>query len=90
MKKQNREREDELRPEYDVAQLLQGAVRGKYVERYRQGTNLVLLEPDVAAAFPTPEAVNQALRLVMQLSKIPSAKMRRSRKRETAEATTPS
>ena len=86
MKKQDIERQDELRSEYDIAQLLKGAVRGKYVERYRQGANLVLLEPDVAAAFPTPEAVNEALRLVMKLSKIPSAKPRGSRKREAAVA----
>ena len=45
----NQEMEDELRPEYDLAQL-QGGVKGKYTERYRQGTNLVLLEPDVAQA----------------------------------------
>jgi len=51
---------DGLRPEYDWAQLLKEAVRGKYVARYREGANLVLLEPDVAAAFPTPaEAVNE-------------------------------
>ena len=57
--------EDELRPEYDLAQL-KGRVRGKYVERYRAGTNLVLLEPDVAAAFPDARAVNEALRLLIK------------------------
>jgi hypothetical protein len=66
------EMDDDLRPEYDLTQLLQGGVRGKYAERYRAGTNLVLLAPDVAHAFPTEEAVNQALRLVMQLAKIPT------------------
>ena len=65
--------EDELRPEYDLTDLLSGCIRGKYVERYRQGTNLILLEPDVARAFPTDEAVNQALRLAMQLARIPVA-----------------
>jgi hypothetical protein len=64
--------DDDLRPEYDLAQLLKGGVRGKYAERYRAGTNLVLLAPDVAQAFPTEEAVNQALRLVIQLAKIPT------------------
>jgi hypothetical protein len=64
------EPEDELRPEYDLAQLLTGGVRGKYAERYREGTNLVLLAPDVAQAFPTAEAVNEALRLVIRLSEI--------------------
>jgi hypothetical protein len=59
--------EDELRPEYDLAKL-SGGVRGKYVEQYNQGTNLVLLAPDVAQAFPTAEAVNDALRLLIKLA----------------------
>jgi hypothetical protein len=56
---------DELRPEYDLSKL-KGGVRGKYYERYRAGTNLVKLDADVRAAFPTDEAVNQALRSLMQ------------------------
>lgn len=64
----NREMDDELRPEYDLAQL-QGGVKGKYIERYRQGTNLVLLEPDVAQAFPNAQSVNDALRLLIKLAK---------------------
>ncbi len=64
----NHEMDDELRPEYDLAQL-QGGVKGKYAERYRQGTNLVLLEPDVAKAFPNAESVNEALRLLLKLAK---------------------
>jgi hypothetical protein len=63
--------EDDLRPEYDLKHLLKGGVRGKYVERYRAGTNLVRLAPDVARAFPTEEAVNEALRLVMKVAQIP-------------------
>lgn len=59
------EMEDELRPEYDFAQM-KGGVKSKYVERYRSGTNLVLLDPDVAQAFPNDAAVNEALRLLMQ------------------------
>ena len=62
--------EDDLRPEYDMRRLLQGGVRGKYAERYKEGSNIVLLAPDVAAAFPGEEAVNAALRLVLQLSRI--------------------
>jgi len=62
--------DDELRPEYDLRELLKGGVRGKYVERYRAGTNLVLLDPDVAKAFPSEEAVNEALRLVIQLARL--------------------
>lgn len=56
---------DELRPEYDFASM-RGGVRGKYVERYRAGTNLALLSPDVAEAFPTDEAVNEALRAILK------------------------
>jgi hypothetical protein len=59
--------EDEMRPEYDLSQL-KGRVRGKYVERYRSGTNLVLLESDVQAAFPDAEAVNEALRMLMKVA----------------------
>ena len=60
--------DDELRDEYDLTQL-QGGVRGKYVQRYRAGTNLVRLAPDVAAVFPNEDAVNAALRLLMEAGK---------------------
>jgi hypothetical protein len=50
--------DDEMRPEYD----LRGGVRGKYYERYKQGTNVVLLEPDVAKVFRDSATVNEALR----------------------------
>jgi len=63
----NHELEDELRPEYDFSKM-KGGVRGKYVERYQAGTNLVLLDPDVAQAFPTSDSVNDALRLLMQIA----------------------
>jgi hypothetical protein len=69
-KKYTTEMDDELRPEYDLHELLKGGVRGKYVARYRAGTNLVLLDPDVAKAFPDEAAVNEALRLVIQLAEI--------------------
>jgi hypothetical protein len=59
--------DDELRDEYDLTQL-QGGVRSKYVQRYRAGTNLVRLAPDVAA-FPNEEAVNAALRLLLEAGK---------------------
>ena len=73
-KKHSSELVDDLRPEYDLKELLKGGVRGKYAKRYRAGTNLVLLEPDVAKAFPNDQAVNAALRLVIQLTKIPNGK----------------
>jgi hypothetical protein len=61
----NQTDDDDLRPEYDLSQL-QGETRGKYFERYRAGTNLALLAPEVRAAFPTDDAVNQALRSLME------------------------
>jgi hypothetical protein len=60
-----------LRPEYDLRELLKGGVQGKYADRFQEGTNLVLLDRDVAEAFPNDEAVNEALRQVMQLKKSP-------------------
>jgi hypothetical protein len=76
--KSKNEKADELRPEYDLAVLLRKGVHGKYARRYAQGTNIVLLSPDVAKSFPTDEAVNEALRLVMQLKKIPGGEKRRT------------
>ncbi len=67
MRKTKTDTTDESRPEYDLSQL-QGRVRGKYVRRYQEGTNLVRLEPDVARAFPDPKAVNEALRLLIKLA----------------------
>ena len=58
---------DELRPEYRREDLGPG-VRGKYFESYQEGTNLVLLSPDVAKVFPTDEAVNEALRSLIKLA----------------------
>jgi hypothetical protein len=69
-KKPVNEMADELRPEYDMKSLLKGGTRGKYAQRFREGTNLVLLEPDVAGAFPDEKTVNDALRLVMKLTKV--------------------
>lgn len=59
------ELDDELLPEYDFASMPGGA-RGKYAAAYRQGTNLARLDPDVAEAFETDEAVNDALRFVLK------------------------
>jgi hypothetical protein len=60
--------DDELREEYDET-LLKNGVRGKYAQRMANGSNVVRLAPDVAAAFPTEEAVNQALRLLLQAAR---------------------
>ena len=70
--------EDDLRPEYDIASLGPG-VRGKYAGRLK-GTTLVPLRPDVAEAFPTADAVNEALRAVMKAG----AATRRSTRRKGA------
>jgi len=53
---------DEMRAEYD----LRGGVRGKYYQQYREGTNVVLLDSDVAAVFHDSESVNQALRVLIK------------------------
>jgi hypothetical protein len=69
--------EDEVLPEYDFT----GAVRGKYYERYRQGTNVVLLDPDVAAVFRDSAAVNDTLRRLVSLAEAKVAAQRSQRRR---------
>ncbi|MEI6666869.1 MAG: hypothetical protein WCP29_01835 [Acidobacteriota bacterium] len=68
MKKTNASPDDELLPEYDFASM-KGGVRAKYVKRLREGTNIVLVEPDVAAAFPSAIAVNEALRGILNTAR---------------------
>jgi hypothetical protein len=68
MKKASRRQTDEMQPEYDFSSM-KGGVRGKYVRRLRSGTNLVLLEPEVAKAFPTDAAVNEALRTILRTTR---------------------
>lgn len=58
---------DDMRPEYDLS-TLKNQVRGKYVERYSEGTNIVLLDPEVSNAFPDSASVNAALRLLIELA----------------------
>jgi len=65
----NREIEDDLRPEYDFSKL-RGGVRGKYAKRIQQGTNLVLLSPDVARYFPNEQSVNTVLRSLVGIAKM--------------------
>ena len=67
-KTEKRQQRDELRREYDMTKL-KGGVRGKYVARYRSGTNLVLLSPDVAEYFPDEQSVNTALRGLIRVAK---------------------
>jgi hypothetical protein len=63
---------DDLLPEYDFS----GAVRGKYYGRYQQGTNIVLLDPDVAAVFRDSAAVNDTLRHLVSLAEAKVAAQR--------------
>lgn len=56
---------DDMRPEYDFS----GGVRGKHYQAYKAGTNVVFLEPDLIDAFPDSASVNQALRLLVKLSR---------------------
>lgn len=77
MRKKRDEESDELRPEYDLRKL-KFIGRGIYADRYRSGTNLVLLEPDVRKAFPDDESVNEALRVIAKAGKL---QLSRNRKR---------
>lgn len=76
MKKRTNEKVDELRPEYNLRNLLKGGTVGKYAKRYQAGANLVLLDPDVRKAFRDERAVNDALRLVIELRKIDGGRVR--------------
>ena len=55
---------DDLRPEYDLSKLGKG-VRGKHAKRYNEGSNVVVIDPDLTDAFPNAKAVNDALREVL-------------------------
>lgn len=67
----------DMRAEYDF----KGAVRGKYLERYRQGSNVVLLDPDVSEAFPNAASVNQALRTLAARKSVRVRRAQRPRRR---------
>lgn len=73
MKKASAKRNnDDLRPEYDLSQLK--GVRGKYYREATAGTNLVLIEPELANVFPDTESVNRALRLLADTAESATAK----------------
>ncbi len=65
MNQENRDLSDEMQDEYDI----RGGVRGKYYDRYQAGTNVILLERDVAAVFKDSESVNRALRLLIDVAR---------------------
>ena len=68
MKKIHNALDDDMRPEYDFASM-KGGVRGKYAKRAREGTNIVVLAPEVVEAFPTEDSVNEALRGVLSTTR---------------------
>ena len=80
MKRDNRKSASDMSPEYDFASM-KGGVRGKYVTRYRAGTNLVLLDPELAEAFPTDAAVNAALRALLKVAEVVRVPNKSSRPR---------
>jgi len=68
--------DDDLRPEYDLSQL-QGGVRGKYYREATAGTNLVLIEHELADVFPDSESVNRALRMLVDTAAAAAGTTRR-------------
>lgn len=81
MKKESRKTEDDgLRAEYDLAKLGPG-IRGKYYKQATAGTNLVLIEPDLAEVFPDGDSVNRALRLLADAAAAAKPRRRPDRSR---------
>lgn len=76
MKKETR-KDGEMRAHYDFS----GGIRGKYARRYAEGTNVVVLDPDVAREFPSRDAVNKTLRAVAQIIQIQRQRRDRANKR---------
>ena len=70
MKKASKQSEIDLAPEYDFS----GGVRGKYARRYAQGSNVVVLEPDVAKSFSSADDVNRALRALAGIIRMQKGK----------------
>jgi hypothetical protein len=68
MKKIHNALDDDMRPEYDFASM-KGGVRGRYAKRAMEGTNIVVLAPEVVEAFPTEDSVNEALRGVLNTTR---------------------
>jgi hypothetical protein len=71
MKSARRKKQDDMLPEYDFSK----GVRGKYAKRYAEGSNVVVLSPDMAKVFPTSESVNEALRTLVLVGKVKSRKL---------------
>jgi hypothetical protein len=82
MKKDKEPDKGELRPEYKRSDFPGGLVRGKYAKRMRESSNIVVLKPEVAQAFPNEDAVNNALLSLIELAQ----KTTRLKKRSTGSA----
>jgi hypothetical protein len=80
MKKASKDdRDPDMLDEYDFSK----GVRGKYAQRYAEGTNVVVLAPDVAAVFPDAKSVNEALRALVQIARqsVPTARTSKARRK---------
>lgn len=86
MKKGKRAPEDELRPEYKLSDFPSPMVRGKYAKRLKESSNIVVLKPEVAAAFPNEDAVNAALLSLIKLAKTTTRPATRASRRSKADA----
>ena len=78
MKRDKRTKRDELRAEYKLSDFTRGFVRGKYASRLRKSSNIVVLRPEVAEAFPNEEAVNKALLSLIDVAQKSTRPTRRS------------
>ncbi len=81
MKKAKHTKRDELRPEYKSSDFRGGFVRGKYASLLRRSTNIVVIRPEVAEAFPNEEAVNKALLSLIDLAQKTTRLTKRSTER---------
>ena len=78
----NQRENDDLRPEYP-AELIRSGIRGKYAKRFKEGSNVVVIDPDLSDAFPNSEAVNEALRDYLASQRADCNMTRRSSRRPT-------
>jgi len=86
MKKARKTEKNELRPEYRRSDFTGPLVRGKYVKRLRESSNIIVLKPEVAEAFPNEESVNSALLSLMKLAQTTTRLTKRSSGRSKARA----
>jgi hypothetical protein len=86
MKKAKQTKKDELRTEYKRSDFSGSLVRGKYVKRLRESSNIIVLKPEVAEAFPNEEAVNTALLSLIKLAQKTSRRTRSGSERSKGPA----